>query len=484
MKTKYDVAIIGSGIGGLVCGCYLVNAGLKVLIVEKHNKPGGYCTSFKKGGFSFDVGVHYLGGIRKAVLGSILRELELIDKIEFNQFDPTDKIIMPNNVSHIRANSQDTIEEFKKSFPNERGNIVRFFKFIMQKDPLLIYTKVKKLTFQDLLDNFFADYRLKATLGILLGNIGSSPKFAPAFISIIMFRQYILDPGYYPSRGIQTFPDALVQYFKKKGGDLLLLRKVVKIITNNDRAEGIILEDGCAIKADTVVSNVDATQTFKELLKFETKESIAVEKLIPAPSLFLLYLGLNKKIKNSLNGPHNIWFFLDYDVDKIYSNIKENILKDDLPWIVCSFPSIHDKANNSDKLTAEILFYAPYETEEFWNEYRNTLAEKMLCRMNKLIPGFDASVELKFTATPFTFFKYTLNKNGSFVGWLPSVHQPRSSRLPQISSVKGLYLVGTWCTVGYPGQGGIPNVAASGRRGAMLILKNLGKDWTFSEIKL
>ena len=44
IDSKYDVIIIGAGIGGLVCGCYLAKAGMKVLIVEKNAKPGGYCT--------------------------------------------------------------------------------------------------------------------------------------------------------------------------------------------------------------------------------------------------------------------------------------------------------------------------------------------------------------------------------------------------------------------------------------------------------
>ena len=61
-KNKYDVIIIGAGISGLVCGCYLAKAGMKVLIVEQHDKPGGYCTSFKRQGFTFDAAAHTLGG--------------------------------------------------------------------------------------------------------------------------------------------------------------------------------------------------------------------------------------------------------------------------------------------------------------------------------------------------------------------------------------------------------------------------------------
>ncbi len=49
-QASYDAVIIGAGIGGLVCGCYLAKAGMKVLIAERHFKPGGYCTSFRRKG--------------------------------------------------------------------------------------------------------------------------------------------------------------------------------------------------------------------------------------------------------------------------------------------------------------------------------------------------------------------------------------------------------------------------------------------------
>jgi phytoene dehydrogenase-like protein len=100
------------------------------------------------------------------------------------------------------------------------------------------------------------------------------------------------------------------------------------------------------------------------------------------------------------------------------------------------------------------------------------LAEKMLLKINKLIPNFESFIDLKFTATPHTLYRYTLNRNGSFVGWLPSVHQAKKSNLPQQTSVKGLYLTGTWSSVNNPGQGGIPNVASSGKNCAHLILED------------
>ncbi|NTV53846.1 MAG: NAD(P)-binding protein, partial [Syntrophaceae bacterium] len=80
--STYDAIIIGAGIGGLVCGCYLAKAGMKVLIAEQHNRPGGYCTSFKRLGFTFDAGPHCFGSYRKeGITRKILEELEIDDAL-------------------------------------------------------------------------------------------------------------------------------------------------------------------------------------------------------------------------------------------------------------------------------------------------------------------------------------------------------------------------------------------------------------------
>ena len=87
-ENGYDVIIIGAGIGGLVCGCYLAKAGMKVLIAEQHYKPGGYCTSFKRKSFTFDAAAHSFGGYRyDGNMNEILRGLDLHKRITIKRYD-------------------------------------------------------------------------------------------------------------------------------------------------------------------------------------------------------------------------------------------------------------------------------------------------------------------------------------------------------------------------------------------------------------
>src|ERR1700712_3231461 len=59
-KPRYDVVIIGSGIGGLTAGALLSKAGLTVCVLEKEPHPGGYLAGFRRKDFRFDTAIHWL----------------------------------------------------------------------------------------------------------------------------------------------------------------------------------------------------------------------------------------------------------------------------------------------------------------------------------------------------------------------------------------------------------------------------------------
>jgi len=271
MKNKYDAIIIGAGIGGLTCGCYLAKAGLKVLIMEQHWKPGGCCTSFERNGFNFDVGVHYLGSLREeGALYKVLEDLGLLDKIKFITTDTTDRIITPDKTVFIRRDKNKTKQELIANFPNEKNNINRFFDFILKNDFFSIISKTKKMSFKKLLDSFLKDYKLKAILSILLGNIGLPPSKASALASIILYKEYIFDGGYYPCGGAQVLPNILASRFKEYGGDLLLSKRVVKIVVKDNKIVGVKSENDEMFFSKVVISNADATLTFDTLLDCRT----------------------------------------------------------------------------------------------------------------------------------------------------------------------------------------------------------------------
>ncbi|MBQ6120022.1 MAG: FAD-dependent oxidoreductase, partial [Clostridia bacterium] len=63
MSNNYDVIVIGAGNGGLAAAAYCAKAGLKTLLLEKHNIPGGSASSFVRGRFEFEPSLHELFGV-------------------------------------------------------------------------------------------------------------------------------------------------------------------------------------------------------------------------------------------------------------------------------------------------------------------------------------------------------------------------------------------------------------------------------------
>ncbi len=474
MQKKYDVVIIGAGIGGLVCGCYLAKAGLKVLIVEKNDKPGGYCTSFERDGYRFDVGVHYLGGIKRGTLGRILEELEVKDNIKFRQFDPTDKIVMPENITYIRANPYDTIKEFKKSFPNERKNIERFFKFVMQRNFLEIYKKIRKLTFKQILDAFFNDYKLKGALNVLLGNIGVHASIAPALSGVILYREFILDPGYYPEGGMQSFSDALAKKFKEYGGEIMFSEEVKRILVKKKKVDKILLKGNKEICGKIVISNNDPRQTFCRLINIKTKESYIVKKLQLSPSIFGIYLGINFNRKNEVKTYPCVWISRIYDLNTSFVPSIERIVKGKfLLSMFTFFPILQTK------VSIEIFTLVPFVSHSFWKNPPMRLVEELIKAAQREFGFKKNNLEIKEIATPVTFEKFTSNTQGVAFGWKSTLNQIKLSTFPLETSIRGLFIASQWGTVG-SGQGGIPKVAFCGRKTAYLVLSKLKKEWPYS----
>lgn len=477
---KYDVIIIGSGMGGLVCGSYLAKAGLRVIIVEQHDKVGGYCTSFRRNGYRFDVGVHYLGGVKKGSLSKIFKELDIENAMGFKQFNPTDKLIMPNNIIYIRNNIDETIKEFKKVFSKDKKNINKFFEFILNPDFLEIYSKTKKMSFLEFLNKYFHNKELQATLEALLGigNVGLSANNASAISSILLFREFIADPGWYPKGGIQIIPDTLAEIIKNNRGDIILSTKVTEILTENGEAKGVILDDGTKIRARKIVSNADATQTFKKLLKVGTKQKQLCDEIKMSPSFFSVYLGLKNDFKKVINNPATIWFFSTYNISSCYSDLRRIINpKEEIRYLLCVFPFLHDKITY-DKPTMQILIPAPFESLNLWNGYRNYLMDKLVKKVEEIIPSLDTYIESKINATPHTFYHYTLNRNGAAYGWASTPYIIRKSVFPNRTSIKNLFLANHWTTGGLS-HGGIPQVSAIGRKTARLIMEELRLEWKY-----
>lgn len=461
---RYDVVVIGAGIGGLVCSAFLSKRGKRVLLVEQHFQPGGYCTTFKRKGFIFDAAVHHIGGCgRYSIVGRCLKELGL--ELGFFRLDPMDSLFFHDFSIDIPAEIEDYINLLGSRYPYEKGHVERFFKDFVKlywaivneagDSPTL--NKYKSMTYKEMLDGFFEDEELKRTLAGQWGYLGTPPEEVSSIGMCQMLVNYLRDGAYYPKGGTQNFANGLARNFTESGGELLLSTKAEEILLDDRRAVGVKFEGGGEALSDVVVSNVDATQTFSRLIKEELNHAYSerLRSMKKSPSYFLLYLGLDPEVnlrgfrRGFYHAPRNQWKYIS------------------APTMVDSTLAPEGKQIINIVATIE----KDYEEVRDWKALKDRLTQENIDYLDGLISasgGLKKHIEVVETATPRTLERYTLNSRGAAYGWAVIPEQTGSGRLDHHTPVENLFLAGHWTN---PGPG-VCAVVSSGWRVANLILRN------------
>ncbi|NUO09222.1 MAG: NAD(P)/FAD-dependent oxidoreductase [Candidatus Brocadia sp.] len=463
----YDTIVIGAGIAGLVCGAFLAKNGKKVLIVEQHFVPGGYCTSFKRKGFNFDAAVHHIGGCGKwGIVGLCLKKLGI--EMDFYPLDPMDHLIFPDFTIEIPADLDEYIIRLQDRYPWEKDNIRDFFRDFIKlyratfnNEKSQIIGKYKDLTYDEMLNIFLKDVELKMILSGQWGYIGLPPTQASAIGMCQMMINYLKDGAFFPVGGTQEFTNAIFEKFIDFGGHIMLSSRAEQILLNGKTVSGVKLEDGKEILSKLVVSNIDARQTFFELLQGKVPMPFLqrIEGMKESCSFFLLYLGIGE----------------DIDLSKLkrgFYHTAKDINSLDGEWMYVSVPTkiCQTLAPPNKQIISAVVYTKSGESKDVtdWKSFKETMTESTINRLEEYVPDIKKHVEVRDAATPKTLERYTSNTHGAAYGWAVSVDQIWENRLPPRAPIDNLYLTGHWTR---PGPG-VCAVVSSGWGVANLILEN------------
>ncbi|MCM8787840.1 MAG: NAD(P)/FAD-dependent oxidoreductase [Candidatus Omnitrophica bacterium] len=472
-KDQYDVIIIGAGIGGLVCGCYLAKAGLKVLIVEKNDKVGGYCTSFEREGYRFDSCIHYLGSYREdGQLRTVIRELGLEDKIEMKKMDPLDTIITSQYKVTFYRDMVRTVDSIGKYFISERENLQKFFSIITEGKFFEKVSYAKKfLTFDLLLKEIFKNIELQKIFSIPLLNLGLLPKNLFCLAGVILYREFILDGGYYPKGGIQLFIDKFADKIKQYHGEILLNTEINKIITKNQKSIGVITNKNLHFYSKYVVSSIDSRYTFSKLIGEENLPKKFIKKIrkkIPSSSMFMVYLGLdNQFIRKIFPQNYLLWYWPKLLWEKEIIDITETDFTAS-GFLATIFSMYEPSYVPFGKESLRLSTIASFKSKSYWRKYKYVAADAIIKSAEEIFPTLLKYIIAKIIITPQDLHSYTYNYKGAIYGWasLPSQAEPY---VDFKTPIENLYLCSQWVSF-YGIQGGVSMVSFVARHIARYIL--------------
>jgi len=483
--SMYDAVIIGAGIGGMTCGTVLAKAGKKVLIAERHKRPGGYVTSYSCDGFIFDV-PHIIGGLRKDnYLWKVLREIG-IDQ-EFIELEPYQKIIYPGREIRVYTDIEKNKNELKAFFPQDSGDIDRFYNtlsklneelqgipeelgiFDMLSFPLKFPTVFKYVNsvLEKMLDDHMKNPELKAVLSSAWGYIGSPPSKVSALYYAAMLMCFHDGGAWYPKGGYQKLADAFAKAFETCTGELQLNTEVKKIIIEKGKATGVRLKDGREIRSALVVSNADTRRTFLELVGEEhlkKKFADCIKNSELSGSGFVVHLGVKMDLEKTDLNYGSIFLKIDEKENAFLPDGKTSISS-----IGISVPSLHDRslAPGGCHTMDIIVTPAPYDFADKWltddgkrtdayRKLKGEVADKLIRTAETLIPGLSGNIVAKDISTPLSYERYTLSSNGC---WYDLAQIPSQSGIHRFAHSK---IINNLLFAGSKSLGGGINAAVRG----------------------
>ena len=478
---KYDLIVIGAGNGGLMTACRASKLGLKVLVIERHNLPGGAASSFVRGRFEFDASLHEIPdfgeGEERGELGHLFDDLGI--KVDMAPIPDAFRYIVEKDGERFLDvtfphGKEKVMALIKEICPDDVTPMENFFKCYEDLARGLDYWgKSKGNPDMEVMKSEHANFMKLMTLsaGELFRSLGMSQKCIDIMTAywpyqgidintvdasryVLMVYGYFINGAYVPRMRSHQLTVAIVNRASELGCKFLYSTEVTKILTKDGAVCGVQTNDGQTFETTAIASNAFPEVVYSKLLDDKSLVPAFERKKINARTYgfraFSVYLGLDAPPEEIGIEDYTIFISSTTDSKAIYDDSATRSGKEWALDVCCLNLAIPDCTPPG---TTEMILTISYTddawadvTEENYVSIKRQVADEIITKLEKTM-GFKIRehIEEIEIASPVTFARYMNTPQGSVYGYASLKWDGMSTRTVANGTeptVPGLFFVG------------------------------------------
>jgi all-trans-retinol 13,14-reductase len=459
---RFDVVIIGSGLGGLLCGNILSKEGYSVCILEKNNKLGGSLQTFGRKGCIFNTGLNYTESLDDGqVLNQYFRYFGLHQKFPLKRLDENgfDVISFHDGTYKLAMGHENYRDTLLQYFPKEKQGLTQYIEKIRD-----ICSSISLYTFSeqsfnifeivslgtgaaDFIQSVISDNRLQ---NVIAGNnlmYAGHRKKTPLFVHALINNSFI-ESAWRVTDGSHHLVNTLADNIITHGGTILKNAKAEKFISENDVIKAVEISSDERIEGKYFISNTHPEQilSMTSSPKIRSLFSYRIRSLEDTIGMFTVYIIFKKNTFPYLNynfyhhQQDNVWIAGEYDASK-------------WPQTYVFMPTATSKTDYYAE-SASLLTYMQYNELEPWKDtltgnrgedyirFKNDRTRKLLDALEKQFPGIMSCIDTCYSSTPLTWRDFTGTRGGSAYGVLKDFNRPLESFIMSRTKISNLFLTG------------------------------------------
>lgn len=460
--SKYDVIIIGSGLGGLECGAILSKEGYHVCVLEKNELFGGCFQTYQRKGHLLDTGIHYIGSLNEGqVMNQFFRYAGIMDRLKVRKLDDNafDRIYHKGRIYDYAMGHEHFVETLSGIFPQEKENLHRYTQLLQEVGNLVSVDNLKKGIISMEGMRFF-----NTSASGMISQVTSNPDLQSAlagsallygglrehsnFYEHAMINNSYLQGAYRFVDGSMQVASELIHVIRSNGGTVLNNQEVTRILVENDRTKGVETNGAERIESRYVISNVHPRRTLTLLDKnrcIKNAYASRINSLENTYGIFTLYLILKEKsypYQNRnlyLHGDNDVWYDKQTNLGKTLNcmiSTQATSRNSDYADVISILTPMY-----IDELSAW-LDTTPGQRGPEYRAFKQQKAMQLLEFIKSHGIDFSNHIETMYTTTPLSYRDFTGTWDGSAYGIIKDYRRPQVSFVSTRTKLGNLFLTG------------------------------------------